>query len=79
MIWTIADVEGFGFKLQTNHDGWCHFIGNGFDVFVNINYQPKSTRFTFHSRGNNFKGHFGVYIDDKHEMDVLLRITRKEA
>lgn len=76
-MWTIPKIESLGFRLESNHKLWCHFIGHGFDVYINLDTtHTKGNRFNFHSKGNNYKGYFKADLDTIEEFEFLLRIIK---
>ena len=76
-MWTIDKIEKHGFKLITNEKLWCHFRGNGFDVFINLDTkQVTGNWFNFHSHKSNFKGNFKAVLCNDEEMQFLLRVIQ---
>lgn len=76
-MWTIDQIRKHGFELVSNHKLWCHFRGNGFDVFINLNTKEvKGNYFNFHSYKSNFKGHFKAELNNDEEMEFLLRVIK---
>lgn len=74
-MWSIEKIEKFGFKLISNEKLWCHFRGNGFDVFINLDTREVDGNiFNFKSFKNSYKGHFRAKIESADEMEVLLKI-----
>lgn len=76
-MWSIKKIESHGFKLLRNDRLWCHFVGHGFDVFINLD--TKSTNgnmFNFHSHKNSFKGNFKAELNDDSDMEFLLRVIK---
>jgi len=58
-MWTIGQIEKHGFILIKNEKLWCHFRGNGFDVFINLDTRVvKGNWFNFHALSGTFRGHF---------------------
>ena len=76
-MWSIEKIEKHGFKLINNEKLWCHFRGNGFDVFINLDTkQAKGNYFNFHSYKSNFKGNFRAILNNDDEMEFLLRVIQ---
>ena len=76
-MWSIEQIEKHGFKLISDEKLWCHFMGNGFDVFINLNTkQVKGNCFNFHSYKSNFKGNFRAILNNDDEMEFLLRVIQ---
>ena len=76
-MWSIEKIEKHGFKLINKEKLWCHFRGNGFDVFINLNTkQVKGNYFNFHSYKSNFKGNFRAILNNDDEMEFLLRVIQ---
>jgi len=76
-MWSIEQIEKHGFKLITNEKLWCHFRGNGFDLFINLDTkQVTGNWFNFHSLASKFKGHFRAVLRNDEEMEFLLRVIQ---
>jgi len=76
-MWTIEQIEKHNFKLITNEKLWCHFRGNGFDVFINLDTQQVNGNwFNFHSYKSNYKGNFKAVLSNDEEMITLLRVIQ---
>lgn len=75
-MWTIGQIEKHEFKLISNEKMWCHFRGNGFDVFINLNTKVAGNYFNFHSYKSNFKGNFRALLINDEEMRDLLRFIQ---
>ena len=76
-MWSIEQIEKHEFKLITNEKLWCHFRGNGFDVFINLDTrQAAGNYFNFHSYKSNYKGNFKAVLTNDVEMQPLLRLIQ---
>jgi len=76
-MWSIEQIEKQGFKLIKNEKLWCHFRGNGFDVFINLDTkQVAGNWFNFHSYKSNFKGNFKAVLLNDDDMKTLLRLIQ---
>lgn len=76
-MWSIEKIKKHGFKLISNEKLWCHFRGNGFDVFINLDTkQVRGNYFNFHSYKSNFKGNFRAILNNDDEMEFLLRVIQ---
>lgn len=77
MKWTIEKIESCGFTLLTMHKQWCHFRGNGFDVFTNLNGNGRvADYFNFRSLGGRYNGNFKARVGNVEEMNQLLNFIQ---
>lgn len=72
--WTPTLIERQGFKLITNHNGWCHFKGDRFEITINLKRTDRhnGNYFNFKSVKGKFHGHFRAVINTVEEFQQLM-------